>query len=113
MRRVGLGFKNKMGLEAGFCAPLLLGVAAAQGGAWKKVDGSDGTFAAAPKTKVVTCFILFSFSFFLIDFLSRFWAFRDKGGSKTRKSPFFLCFFFFVSLGCFARFFLIAFLGVS
>jgi hypothetical protein len=71
------------------------------------------------KKKVVTYFILFLFLFlFLIDFKGVFWAFRNKGSSKTRKTflkksisahpkkcGFFFLRFFFFSLGCFVRFF--------
>jgi hypothetical protein len=78
----------------------------------------------SPKKQEVTYFI---FILFLIDFLSRFWAFRNKSSSKhggggdkkihlgssqiTKKcGGFFLRFFF--SRGCFARFFYRG-LGVS
>jgi hypothetical protein len=49
---------------------------------WKKM--TEVTYICrSPQNKAVTCFFFFSFP--PLDFLSRFWAFRNKESSKTRK----------------------------
>jgi hypothetical protein len=66
------------------------------------------------KKKVVTYFLLLLYCFLSIFFKGVFWAFRNKGSSKTRKKKKIekvhahhkKCGFFFFSLGCFVRFFL-------
>jgi hypothetical protein len=55
-------------------------------GAVKKKVTKVTYICRSPEKKVVTYFILFLFLFLFFDrfFLSRFWAFRNKGSSKTR-----------------------------
>jgi hypothetical protein len=90
-------------------------------GAVKKKMTKVTYICRSAKKKVVTYFILFLFYFYFLSifFKGVFWAFRNKGSSKTRKnfSPkksiwahhkkcgFFFLRFFFFTLGCFVRFF--------
>jgi hypothetical protein len=86
-------------------------------------------FAAAPPQKTATCFILFYVLFYLYRVFGRFVSItrgvqkhektkvqkfqKSLSGLITKNVAFFPPFLFFYSLGCFARFFFVLFLGVS